>query len=487
MKDEGRNPTGTFKDRGAACGIARAAELGVREVALPTAGNAGTSWSAYGAAAGLRVHVAMPGDAPEANRLACELFGAEVVAVDGLISDAAAVIADGVAAEGWFDAGTLHEPYRIEGKKTLGLEIAEQLEWRLPDAIVYPAGGGVGIIGIWRGLEQLRELGWVDGPLPRLIVVQAEGARRWFGRSRRGPRSRRSGPGPGRSPPGFGSPRRSATGWCSGRSGKRAGRPSRSPTRRSPAAMRVLAEDEGLFASPEGAATVRGGRRASAKGRAARGGPGGPGQHRLGGGLPGRGAVGARAGHPEPGRDVVSELPPFRGRSWWLRQALAADPGEPCPPPNGDAAADVVILGGGYTGLWTAWFLTERDPGLSVVVLEQDVCGGGPSGRNGGFVTGWWDDLPDLAGLYGIEGAFAAAREVSESVRAIGTWCQEQEVDAHYRRAGYLTVATAPAQDDAWTGAVELCRRLGGRRPTSPCRPRRSPPDSRALWSGAAC
>jgi glycine/D-amino acid oxidase-like deaminating enzyme len=121
----------------------------------------------------------------------------------------------------------------------------------------------------------------------------------------------------------------------------------------------------------------------------------------------------------------------------------------------------VVILGGGYTGLWTAWFLTERDPGLSVVVLEQDVCGGGPSGRNGGFVTGWWDDLPDLADLHGIEGAFDAAREVGDSVRAIGTWCEEQGVDAHYRRAGYLTVATAPAQDDAWTGAVDLCRRLG--------------------------
>ncbi|HEX9823944.1 MAG TPA: threonine synthase [Actinomycetota bacterium] len=175
LKDEGLNPTGTFKARGAACGISRARELGIEDVALPTAGNAGGAWAAYGAAAGIGVHVAMPRDAPELNRLECLAYGADLTLVDGLISDAGRLIADRAAAEGWFDAATLREPYRIEGKKTLGLEIAEQLGWEAPSAIVYPAGGGVGAVGIWRAFEQLRELGWVRGDPPRLIVVQAEG------------------------------------------------------------------------------------------------------------------------------------------------------------------------------------------------------------------------------------------------------------------------------------------------------------------------
>jgi len=175
VKDDGLNPTGTFKARGASCGVSMAAALGVREVALPSSGNAGAAWAAYGAAAGLQVHVAMPADAPEVNRREAALYGAELTLVEGLISDAGRVVADGVAEWGWFDASTLKEPYRIEGKKTLGLEIAEQLGWRVPDAIVYPAGGGVGIIGIWRALWQLREIGWISGELPRLIVTQAAG------------------------------------------------------------------------------------------------------------------------------------------------------------------------------------------------------------------------------------------------------------------------------------------------------------------------
>jgi threonine synthase len=175
LKDDGLNPTGTFKARGTAAAMTAAVERGIREVALPTAGNAGAAWAAYGAAAGLDVHVAMPRDAPDSAREQCRRYGAEVTLVDGLIGEAAGVIAEGVRGRGWFDVGTLREPYRIEGKKTLGLEIAEQLEWRLPDAIVYPAGGGVGIIGIWRGLQQLAALGWVQGGLPRLVVVQPEG------------------------------------------------------------------------------------------------------------------------------------------------------------------------------------------------------------------------------------------------------------------------------------------------------------------------
>lgn len=175
MKDDGGNPTGTFKARGASAGISMAAELRVREVGLPTAGNAGGAWAAYGAAAGITVHVAMPGDAPAANRAECAAYGADVTMVDGLIDDAAAVIAEGVSQKGWYDAAGMKEPYRVEGKKTFGLEIAEQFGWSMPEAIVYPTGGGIGLIGIWRALLQLRDLGWVHGDLPRLIVVQAAG------------------------------------------------------------------------------------------------------------------------------------------------------------------------------------------------------------------------------------------------------------------------------------------------------------------------
>jgi threonine synthase len=175
VKDDGANPTGSFKARGAACGVTMARALGVGEVALPTAGNAGGAWAAYGAAAGLRVHVAMPSDAPLANQLDVRAYGAELTLVDGLISDAGRLVAQGAAEHGWFDAATLKEPYRIEGKKTIGLELAEQLGWRGPDVIVYPAGGGVGLIGIWRAFAALRELGWVEGDPPRLMIVQATG------------------------------------------------------------------------------------------------------------------------------------------------------------------------------------------------------------------------------------------------------------------------------------------------------------------------
>jgi threonine synthase len=174
VKDEGLLPTGTFKARGAACGVTAAVERGVREVALPSAGNAGGAWAAYGATAGVAVHVAMPADTPELMRLECEAYGASVTLVDGSIADAGRVIADDSLRNGWFDAATLREPYRVEGKKTLGLEIAEQLGWQFPDAIVYPAGGGVGLIGIWRAVTQLRSLGWVKGT-PRLVIVQAAG------------------------------------------------------------------------------------------------------------------------------------------------------------------------------------------------------------------------------------------------------------------------------------------------------------------------
>jgi len=148
------------------------------------------------------------------------------------------------------------------------------------------------------------------------------------------------------------------------------------------------------------------------------------------------------------------------GVSYWLREAQATEPLEPRPKLAGDLSADVVIVGGGYSGLWTAWFLTERVPGIEVVVLEADRCGFGPSGRNGGFVTSWWDEVDDLAARYGEDRAVGACRALSESIGAIGEWCRKQGVDAWYRGAGWMGVASAPAQEGAWMAAVETCRRL---------------------------
>jgi glycine/D-amino acid oxidase-like deaminating enzyme len=154
-------------------------------------------------------------------------------------------------------------------------------------------------------------------------------------------------------------------------------------------------------------------------------------------------------------------LPPVHGRCYWLREALESDPGEPCPPLRGSTSVDVAVVGGGYTGLWTAFFLTETDPGVSVAVLEADICGSGPSGRNGGFVTGWWDDLPDLIDLYGEARAVEACRAVAGSVAGIGEWCRRHGVDAWFTRNGYLSVSASPAQDSAPVAAVRSARRLG--------------------------
>jgi len=175
VKDEGLNPTGTFKARGAATGVSKAKELGIKTIAMPTAGNAGGAWSSYGAKAGMEMVIAMPVDAPDLAKKECVACGARTYLVKGLISDAGKIIAGGVKKYGWFDASTLKEPYRIEGKKTMGLEIAEQFNWELPDAVLYPTGGGVGIIGIWKALQELQAIGWIKGPLPKMISVQAEG------------------------------------------------------------------------------------------------------------------------------------------------------------------------------------------------------------------------------------------------------------------------------------------------------------------------
>ncbi|MGC4786854.1 threonine synthase [Micromonospora sp. DT178] len=177
VKDEGLTPTGSFKARGAAVGVSRARELGVTRIAMPTNGNAGAAWATYAARAGLGATIVMPLDAPAICRRECVAAGADLRLVEGLISDAGRHVAGLVAGSGGaiFDAGTLREPYRLEGKKTMGYEIVEQLGWQVPDVIIYPTGGGVGLIGIQKALHELRELGWIEDKLPRLVAVQSTG------------------------------------------------------------------------------------------------------------------------------------------------------------------------------------------------------------------------------------------------------------------------------------------------------------------------
>ncbi|HUQ41555.1 MAG TPA: threonine synthase [Candidatus Limnocylindrales bacterium] len=175
IKDEGQLPTGSFKARGAAVGVTRAKELGVRTLALPTAGNAGAAWAAYGARAGLHVVVVMPDTTPQVIQRETAAYGADVWLVPGSIADAGAVVKKTCAERGWYDASTLKEPYRIEGKKTMGFELAEQLDWTLPDVIVYPTGGGVGLIGMWKAFAELREIGWLHDGKTRFVAAQATG------------------------------------------------------------------------------------------------------------------------------------------------------------------------------------------------------------------------------------------------------------------------------------------------------------------------
>jgi threonine synthase len=175
MKDEGLLPTGTFKARGAAVGVSRARELGVTRIAMPTNGNAGAAWATYAARAGMDALIVMPIDAPEITRAECAITGARLYLVDGLISDAGVLAAGAVASQGYTDASTLKEPYRLEGKKTMGLELFEQLGWRVPDVILYPTGGGVGLIGIFKALLECQAMGWLGDKMPKLVAVQASG------------------------------------------------------------------------------------------------------------------------------------------------------------------------------------------------------------------------------------------------------------------------------------------------------------------------
>ncbi len=175
VKDEGRNPTDSFKARGLSCAVTMARKFGIRKLAIPSAGNAASALAAYAAAAGLEAHIFLPRDVPQSNFIECKAFGAQVTLVDGLISDCARIVAERKEREGWFDVSTLKEPYRVEGKKTMGYEVAEQFDWRLPDAIFYPCGGGVGLIGMWKAFGELQELGWIGSKRPKMIAVQAAG------------------------------------------------------------------------------------------------------------------------------------------------------------------------------------------------------------------------------------------------------------------------------------------------------------------------
>jgi threonine synthase len=175
LKEEGANPTGTFKARGLALAVTMARHYGLTKLAAPSAGNAGGALAAYAAAAGIEAHIFMPKDVPMANQVECMAYGAHLTLVDGLISDCGRIVAERKAAEGWFDISTLKEPFRVEGKKTMGYELVEQLGWEYPDAVFYPTGGGVGMIGMWKAFEEMEQLGWVTGKRPKMIAIQAAG------------------------------------------------------------------------------------------------------------------------------------------------------------------------------------------------------------------------------------------------------------------------------------------------------------------------
>ena len=175
IKDEGLNPTGSFKARGMSAAVTMARHYGLKKLTAPSAGNAGGALAAYAAAAGIEAHIFMPKDVPMANRMECDYYGAHVTLVDGLISDCGRMVAERKDNEGWFDVSTLKEPFRVEGKKTMGYEVAEQLGWKLPHGIIYPTGGGVGMIGMWKAFDEMEELGWIGSERPKMITVQAAG------------------------------------------------------------------------------------------------------------------------------------------------------------------------------------------------------------------------------------------------------------------------------------------------------------------------
>lgn len=175
IKDESQNPTQSFKARGMSAAVSMAKQFGLKKLAVPSAGNAAGALAAYAARAGMEAHIFMPADTPKANVIECREMGAHVTLIDGLITDCGAEVAKRKAAEGWFDVSTLKEPYRVEGKKTLGYELAEQLGWQLPDVVIYPTGGGTGLVGMWKAFDEMQQLGWIGAKRPRMFSAQAAG------------------------------------------------------------------------------------------------------------------------------------------------------------------------------------------------------------------------------------------------------------------------------------------------------------------------
>jgi threonine synthase len=256
IKDESNQPTGSFKARGLCVAVAKALELGLREFVIPTAGNAGGALAAYAARAGAAAHVFMPADAPEVNKAEVRAAGADLRLVDGLISDAGRLAAAEARRHGWFDVSTLKEPYRLEGKKTMGLELAEQFGWDLPEVILYPTGGGTGLIGMWKAFAELEALGWIDSRRPRMVSVQAAGCAPVVRAFETGATRMEAWPNAATHAAGLRVPLPFADRLileALRSSGGTAVAVSEDAIR---AAQRQLAEQEGLFVAPEGAATL---------------------------------------------------------------------------------------------------------------------------------------------------------------------------------------------------------------------------------------
>ncbi len=267
VKEEGLNPTGSFKARGLSVAVSRARELGVRELSIPSAGNAAGALAAYAARAGLVAHVFMPRDVPRPFVSECRTLGAAVTLVDGVITDCGRVAAEGVRQHGRFDMSTLKEPYRVEGKKTMGYELAEQLGWTLPDAIVYPTGGGTGLVGMWKAFAELTELGWIPaGPRPRMVAVQTEGCAPMVRAFEQGRAFAEPWPGPRTVADGLRVP--SAVGdFLILRALRESGGTAIAVSDEEMLeGARLLGRTEGIFAAPEGGATVAAARRLRASG-----------------------------------------------------------------------------------------------------------------------------------------------------------------------------------------------------------------------------
>ena len=255
-KDESFNPTASFKARGLCLAVSRAVELGAQALAVPSAGNAGSALAAYASRAGVPAHIVLPQDAPAPFRAEMEALGARVTLVEGVITDCARIVEAGAAEGRWFDVSTLKEPYRLEGKKTMGYELAEQFGWHLPDVIVYPTGGGTGLVGLWKAFEELERLGWVEGPRPRLVAVQSSGCAPIVRAFLEGAEVAEPWPNPSTVAAGLRVP--SAVGdFLMLRALRESGGTAVAvPDAEILAAMRELGATEGLFVAPEAAATV---------------------------------------------------------------------------------------------------------------------------------------------------------------------------------------------------------------------------------------